>query len=354
MGKRAWTAVTILLTGMTLSCASRPVAPPESSPPSPPRPDPLVIIRGILEQHRAVQERYRAPGRCVSGHPTRQMRDLGFQVTPARLWALSFPQEAEGHALPLAADRGADARDRELAVEIVGVLARRGNARAEALLVDLARSDVDPVRGTATRVLSIGDLQGRHRDLYRHRARQGDFAALEVLGDWDDAASESVLREIASRDNSGPSQFARESLERILWLQRPDWAQTVREFLRGGGVAAFRGFDWAVRVARRRELPELLPLLRERIRAVESEHERWFGALGGVEPCVPNQVPECSFTRSFIVASMDWHFDDALTAYADLGGELTPLEEERLHFLGHGKDPRKRLFELVAPRRTGP
>lgn len=60
-----------------------------------------------------------------------------------------------------------------------------------------------------------------------------------------------------------------------------------------------------------------------------------------------NHVCERDFTGSFLITTIDRHFDEVLKVYATLGGPLTEQEAQRLHNIGYGKDPRKRLFEFV-------
>jgi hypothetical protein len=278
------------------------------------------------------------------------MYEFRFHLTEGRLWALSFPQEAEHLSFALALDTTSHPGDRDLAIDIVGVLASLGNPRAEQLLCELIMSELERVAASATQALAASDAQGRHRELYRQRARRSDLSAIEVLSEWVDDGTKSVLKEIVAREAGIERERAWQSLSRLIWLEADNWATRLTSILSSRGRMALQGehFDWALRVARHRSLPGLLDLLRQRLNEVEGEHvELSKVAWGDAEGYDVNHVYEQDFTGSFLVASIDWHFDDVLKAYAELGGNLTDLEQQRLHNIGYGNDPRKRLFEFV-------
>lgn len=278
------------------------------------------------------------------------MTEFNFHLVEARLWCLSYPKQAEELALKLSGDSSANDDDRGLAVHILGVLCGLGNAGVESFLCRLATSDNKRLSETATWALARWDVEGRHRDLFRQTALKGIFRAIDVLGEWSDDISEAVLNQIASQGTTG-RECAQLSLLRLNWLKRSDWAETVREILRDSSQHRFRHFDWALRVARQRRLPNLLNLLRERLRAAEQESmKRCWDMWDGLELDQKDELSRRDFTETFGPPHVDWYFDDILISYAELGGELTALEQARLRFLGHGKDARKRLFELMDSR----
>jgi hypothetical protein len=278
------------------------------------------------------------------------MVELGSHLTEARLWTLSFPGEAEEVAFPLAQDDAANLYDRGLGIYIVGVLARAGNTRAEKLLGALSQSDSENIAAEAASTLARGDLQGRYLELYCRRARGGDLAALMLLGDWVDPRSKEVLQDIVSNGTSTEQGLARKSLRRISWLEASNWAHRIETILASTRGEDSMECDWALRVARNRSLPGLTGILRKRLQEAEAEHvELCKIAYNEPDACIPLPAHERDFIGSqFLVSSVDWNFDEVLQAFAELGGELTPLEHQRLYALGYGNDPRKRLFEFVS------
>ena len=343
----------LLFSVAAFSCSVRPNSTPaklslegETTPEA--KTNPTLIFAQILEKHRISAEKYRSPDQCHSDHPTHTMIEFQFHLTEARLWALSFPGEAERVSFPLALDAASNPDDRGLAIAIVGVLARMGNPRAEPVLCEVLRSDSKRAAESATWVLAEGDPQGRYRELYWQMARRGDFSVLEVLGDWVDPGAKQVLEEIVVRRTGAENYMASRSLRRISWLESPDWADRIVSILGSRQGMAFLDFDWALRAARNRSLPGLSDLLCKRLREVEVEHVEFCKqAWGEVEGREGNPTHERNFTGSFEVAWLDWNFDDILKAYAELGGVLTDLEQKRLYNLGYGTDPQKRLFEFV-------
>lgn len=278
------------------------------------------------------------------------MIEFRLHLTEGRLCTLSFPEEAERVSFALALDTTSNPDDRDLAIDIVGVLARMGNPRAEPLLGELIMSESERVAAAATRALAAGDVEGRYRELYRQRARRSDLSAIDVLSDWVDDDTKRVLEEIVGREAGFERERAWRSLSRIIWLEADNWKLRITSILSSRGRMALQDqdFDWALRVARHRSLPGLLDLLRHRLDEVEAEHVEFSKTIwGDADGYDVNHVYEQDFTGSWQVASLDWHFDDVLRAYAELGGKLTELEQQRLHNLGYGNDPRKRLFEFV-------
>jgi len=179
------------------------------------------------------------------------MSEFRFHLTEARLWALSFPREAEELCIPLALRESSNPDNRDLAIYVVGIVAGKGNFQAEQVLLDLAGSESECVASAATSALLQEDPNGRHRQLYRKRARHADLLALDILGDWVDEDSKQVLQEIVGRDAGIERDWAGNSLSRILWLEAPNWANRITSILvaRGGTALQDRDFDWALRVS---------------------------------------------------------------------------------------------------------
>ena len=55
-------------------------------------------------------------------------------------------------------------------------------------------------------------------------------------------------------------------------------------------------------------------------------------------------------TARFVGLMNEFHFDEMLLAYVDLGGELNDLEKKRLRYAGYACDPKVRLAELMKPQ----
>jgi hypothetical protein len=314
------------------------------------RPTPLAIYDQLLEKHRNALEKLRAPGRCHSDMPTPAMRERRCYLTEARLWTLTYPQEAEGVAFPLARDEASNPDDRDLAIAIVGVLAGAGNRSAEALLIKICSSPHPEAAATAMQALYQRDPLGRHRDLYQRKARELVLGAIEALGDWSDPESRAILEAIVARDSrSAAGYLASRSLKRLQRLDQPDWTLMALSILGATSGMEVHEVEWALRIAVRQPIPGVMVILRKRLQDAEAEHakfcqEAWdTGREGGI-----NAVTEKDLKSSFLIITLDWNFDNVLKAFAEMGGELTETERHRLHFLGYDSDSRKRLFKLVA------
>lgn len=343
---QAWSV--ILLGFGSFSCSAAPSVVRVTPVVEQARPDPGILFDRILEMHRTSQEKARDPNRCRSDGPTRAMVELRHHWTEARLWALSFPRVAEGRCFRLAEDNAANADDRDLAIYVVGILAGLGKAEAVSVLINTLKSDSIQAAATATRCLVNQDPEGRYRELYWERARRGDTSALEVLGDWVDPRSRKVLEGIVRLGEGEVGERAWRSLCRLGWLEAADWETRIRILIGSRVGYDAQHLDWALRVARNRSILGLAELLRTRLREDEEEHRKLMSeSMDRLQECRIGSAYEQEFIRGFRLIWVDRHFDEVLRACSEAGGVLTDLEKERLHFLGDGSDPRKRLFEFV-------
>jgi hypothetical protein len=331
------TALLLGFSGQSCSRDSTGGASPE------PEPCPETIFATILDLHRKALEKDRSPGQCHSDHPTRAMIEFRYHVVEARLWTRCFPDQAARIAFPLAKDESANLDDRDLAIRVLGFLVGLENRAAEALLLELVQSGSSHVAAQATWILSKEDRQGRFRKQYCERALRDDQFATDLLGDWADADSKEVLEQITQHQQFEMRATASTSLRRIGWLERPDWASRVASILESRHGTTYLDFDWALRIARQGSLPGLVDLLRNRLREVEVEHAEFCRRA-----FEEGYDTERDFAKTFQIAALDWYFDDLLKVYAEIGGSLTVLEQQRLYTLGYGTDPRKHLFEFVA------
>lgn len=312
----------------------------------------------ILHLHRETKRADRKMQKDCLEQRTYYSASRKFHYDKARLWTLAYPGDAEGIVIPIVLDSSSDPDDRELAIYSLGILAEEGYTRATGVLVEIAAAGHDPWSHRATEALVRADSDGVHRSIYWNKARQGNYAAVQALGDWVDTSSVRVLEEIQTRARSLSdgvlAGFARESLEHIGILSSPNWVQALEPMLVVRGSKFERSFAWALRVAARRSMPGLATLLRVRLDHSENEFRQSMCAyfdispesdLSGVKPYVDG------FTHGFLFTQADAFFDDVLIAFARLGGQLTELERGRLQALGYLGDPKDRLAELLAEHR---
>lgn len=310
--------------------------------------DPERLFDDIAENHRV--EVSKRPG-CLFG----RQEEVWKLYLKGRLLTLSYPNIMEGVLLTRAADSSRSEHMRSFSIALLGQLYRAGWSSSEATLHRIARDPHPYLSGEALRELAEVDATGRFLDLYRDKCPLQVWPAFDAVSYWHDPTTVAEMRRIAGNhpSNSFPESTLRlraeETLSRLEILASPECNQTLEGILKGSHSS--HRFRWALKVARIRPLPGLLSILRRRLDEAEtplspdaSDAERHDYALviqAGVDP-----ARELSEGRRLSM-SMDEHFDDALIAYAELGGPLNEGERLRLTVFGFVGDPRTRLEEML-------
>lgn len=291
-----------------------PRTPPERTPA-----DEAQILDAILEEHRVETSKGRE---CLFGRNEVVWR----LYLKARLLTLAYPNIAEGLLLERAVDSARPLQMRALSIGLLGRLYRAGRTHLDAALKEFANGP-DPYLGSvAMRELAAVDSTGRFLVLYRNKCRLNSWAAFDAVSCWVDPMTIQDMNRIIA-DSPGNDFFestlrlsAEEVLAKLRILASPDCDATLERIVEG--LISSDRFEWALKVARMKSLPGLLEALRRRLHHVQSplspdaseaeRHDYAQVVLAGADPA-----------RSVAAGCyIDEHFDDALVAYAELGGEL--------------------------------
>jgi hypothetical protein len=278
----------------------------------------------------------------------------------ARLLARAYPQECMAMAGEVARDPSRTGSERELACFLLSVLAAQHQKEAENQLLALAQNSKDSLSVAALHYLIEADFEGAHRDLYLTKSREGSFAsisALEGISRWMDGVAVEVMKGIVATNSDATfpeSEFkgrAEENLQKAEILMGGNAETALLEILQNRESPHRQWTLWSLYVARARQLPGLLPALRQRLdgseakaKSLEQKTESFITGLGRTDP----GGFEFQFVASAKVDGMpDQHFDELLVAYSELGGALTDLEKGRLRTFGYLGDAKDKLQELM-------
>lgn len=265
-------------------------------------------------------------------------------VREARLAAKVFPEATEKIALSKALDPHADPYERGFAIAMLNFLGREGRPAALAALQTLARDADDRIAGPALAGLAASDKDGQYRQLYWDGCRRGLSTSFNLVSYWYDAGT---VAEMTALRAAGTNPNAEQVLQRMEILGAPDWEQRLETVLRdpeNGDLSALR---WVITVARLRQSTTLMRVLRDRLDLAHSEAKEEWGKVGGQDKALSFETL-MSTSPEFAAMTNDAVYDDALVAFAEMGGKVTELERRRLRESGYLCDPKERLAELLS------
>ncbi len=260
--------------------------------------------------------------------------ELRYGLREARLLALGYPLEAESLATQKLQSESAN-DDYVFALHILRYLGAEGGRSSALQILASQVANRDNKRSSlALWALGQADLQGVYRPLFLTKCDEGAIEAIDALSYWADPVAIDVLSRYAqAHQNDRPSfsaDLALEAKERVGILLRSDMASVLNWI---SEPSEGDRFDWALRVAQQRAIPELKNILQKRLdRAIQKE-----GDL---------QLIPVESTRG--PAIFDTDFDTILIVSAQLGGVLGPWEKAHLEYFGYGCDPRRRLAQILA------
>lgn len=305
----------------------------------------LTLLKTVLRRHRESMENRR--GRDHRGSQIGYWAAIRFDE--ARLWALSYPEDALTWGAGSIDNGNLDLVERRVAVFVLGVLAQKGMKQAELTLMKACGLLDHPLIEEALLALARADQKGSHRDLYQFQARRGSPAALFALSQWWDPESQKLCLELQAKtgEDPGPSSSARnqtrETLERLRILGDPQWHGEILRILEAPpGERNDRLVVWAMTIAAQGGIPEALPVLRKRLEEAEARMIKLHDQIPNAKAPAFN----VSFRRSFSLTEAS--YDDLLVGYHTLGGTLNDLERIRLTGLGYLGDPATNLSLLLS------
>ena len=248
-----------------------------------------------------------AHGRCS----THSHDPLAWQwrqgLTELRLFAGAYPDIAEAWARQAAVDEET-VWERRPAVHVLGYLAAARCEGVDGLLARIAGDDVDPLRRLALSVLVEADLYGRHRELYKKRARAAESEAIQALSTCPDPEGVDILLDLGTVE-------AWESLERIAGFGSKSRVGFLKQCIMSDEGRSGRR-EWAIRMARRDRAPWLLSVLSQALdRDASTDPPGSSGLL--------------------------------LQALAESGGWVSSENKARLRRYGYLCEPRERLAEVL-------
>jgi len=301
-------------------------------------------------------EAYRAALAEDRGHArmTASQREYVLHLREARLLSLISPQEVEDIAIGIARDTSKDSIDRLFSIELLKYLSIQGRGNSERVLYNLAFDQDKSISAKALGALYEVDDKGAYRDLYWTKSRQGDELALSMIATWPDPQAKRVCEEVIGKNpgNLSPAyeirRLAEQGLEQMAVLSSENWPEKLEGILLGSdSEKSIRWFDWALKVAKIRSLPNLGEICRKRISAGQAklfEYERTASVKGVVNP----GYAQTQFRNApQLIETEDKRFDDLLIVYFKLGGALSGIERERLQLFGYACDPKVRLAEIL-------
>jgi hypothetical protein len=326
-------------------------------------PEPTVAIPEARQEESAKSSVADVGDRCLRRHlnaaakhrTTQWTSSLGFDrdrrmgYDSARLFAAAYPSEALGLALSWVHQEPPDAARRRFGFLVLEHLAKSGRQEAEQSLHSIAKGTGD-MADLALDALHAADSTGKYRSLYLERCRQGNFVGLNAVADHPDPEIQVALMDI-EKSNPG-KEFephnrrlaAKDSLEKCKLLESPDAGDRLKALIRDPESAMPQWFEWALRAASVRRVPELAETLQARLLAAEKKAEEFRKEFVETSPRVAEQVPLETDLRS---GGGDLRYDDVLVAYWKLGGILNDFQKRRLYAYGYLGDPKERLAEVL-------
>jgi hypothetical protein len=255
----------------------------------------------------------------------------------ARLFSGAFPELAVSTALHFLEDGDADSQSLFFALYLVGRHHKKADARLEAAIVDLADDSREQIRSWA---IALMGWSAARRSRYRYHlwshAAKGRAEAFRALAqdDFDDTVA--FLRDL-QREGRFPQQCA-EALDRIAVLRSPDRDRRLEMMLRSSESL---DYYWALAVAWERCRPLLLRVSKEELVRHRKQYE-------------PVLLRDESLSQRFLWSTSPPEagedLDRILIQVAELGGELTPLERQRLENFGFLGNPEDRLLDHMRRR----
>ena len=304
------------------------------------------MFRTILERYTLVASH---PGATMYGETRFELESM-FHFREARLFALVHPDAAEKLASDLAKDVSANDDERKFGFYMLKVLAGQGRSKAEQALYDVASGSNTRLTAWALQYLGEVDDKGRYRSLYLKRCQEFVGTGFHAISYWNDNAAVAILRNLADGPPPKPSPrgesplAAQVALDRISIIQAPDWEVRVTEILEKKAPDSANLTPWALRIARIRSVPGLRDILRRRMDIAEQNGREPKGLF------INHEFEKDFVTARFVGVMNEFHFDEMLLAYMELGGELNDLEKKRLRYAGYAVDPKERLAELMKPQ----
>jgi hypothetical protein len=275
---------------------------------------------------------------CSSGESWLSL-EVETHLLEVRLFSGAFPELAASTALHVLEDADADLPSLYFARYLLGRHHQKADARLEATIADLAEDPREEIHSWA--IALMGWSPGR-RSRYRYhlwshaaKGRRDAFRAL-AQDDFDDTVA--FLRNL-QLDGRFPELCA-EALDRIAMLRSPDRDRRLETLLRSPRTP---DYNWALTAAWERCRPLLLRVSMDELVRYRKDYEP--ALLREESPGNPETPYERSFSRRFLwstcLPEVSEDFDRILVQVAELGGELTPLERQRLEnfgFLGNLED----------------
>ena len=273
--------------------------------------------------------------------------ELETHLFEVRLFSRAFPELAVSTALHFLEDADADPQSLQFAQYLVGRHHQKAEARLEAAIVDLADDPRQPVHSWAIALMGWSGRRSRYRyHLWSHAAK-GRAEAFRALAqdDFDDTVA--FLRDL-QRDDRFPLQCA-EALDRIAVLRSPDRDRRLESMLRSPESL---DYYWALTAAWERCRPMLLRLFTEEMDKCRKEYEP--ALLRDEAPVDPDSPYERPFSRRILwstyLPEVGRDMDRILIQLADLGGDLAPIERQRLENFGFLGDPEECLLSFMRRR----
>lgn len=326
-----------------------PRLPPRKRPPAPPE------RRLSDDDAQALLSRiyalYLQPGEgrtCTSGDSWLAW-EVETHLFEVRLFSGAFPDLAVSTALDVLEDADADLQSLYFARYLVGRHHQKADARLEAAIVDLADDPRPEVHSWA--IALMGWSSGR-RSRYRYHlwshAAKGRVEAFRALAqdDFDDTVA--FLRDLR-REGRFPALCA-EALDRIAVLRSPDRDRILETMLNRPETL---DYSWALTAAWERCRPLLLRVFTAQLAECRKEYEPEL--LREEPPVDPESPDERPLSRRLLwstyLPEARGDLDRILIQVADLGGDLTPIERQRLVNFGFLGNPEERLLDHMRRRR---
>jgi hypothetical protein len=270
-------------------------------------------------------------------------------ITEGRLLARAYPRETFELASAVAQDPSREFLERSLAVHLLGVLGKDGVPGAQELLLKLCRDQDAKLAESATAALLDTDPTGAHRAMYYARAEQGSESAFEALARWAEPGTISWLESVISKRHNADTRMelnvrrnAEDALKRLRILMSAQFASVIDRVIKDPSYEDGSWTDWALAVGASRDSDRLRKALRSRLDHLFGEGVKQYAeSYAAAVSAGDNDVP--TFERAFSTFERlpevpDPRFDTLLVAYAELKGQLHPIEIERLTYFGYMGD----------------
>jgi hypothetical protein len=302
-------------------------------------------LRVIVGKYKIARERMRGE----SGPGAWSVAQKLLHLPELRLATLAFRDAAFASAIRLIREAGNSKEEMYCGLYMLQVLAEAGGAHAREHLVSLALSSEPYLSAAGTELLtelrSAKDLS----PIFVKKAEQGEVSAIAALGRYSDAESERVLSKLVQTETF-LKDVAERALEQRAVLAAPDWEAQVQRILDRKDRARRHWLPWALFVAEDRSLADLSQTLKARLEKGTNQLREKVAAESA-RAQLDSETPGLSFQEhyasSYLITTIDDEYDYVLIAYFQRGGAISPLEAERLRFLGYGVRAADRLAEML-------